>query len=79
MAAILKTKMANRKWTYQLASNKIPVQDDLNYLCAKIHNLFLCACVTVYCEPATTAPYTRIQLKPMAYFMAVIRSGSSRF
>ena len=38
VAAILKTKMAAKNWTYQLASIKIPVQDDLNYLCAKIHN-----------------------------------------
>ena len=30
--------MAAKNWTYQLASIKIPVQDDLNYLCAKIHN-----------------------------------------
>ena len=36
MAAILKTKMAAKNWTYQLASIKIPVQEDLNYLCAKI-------------------------------------------
>ena len=38
VAAILKTKMAAKNWTYQLASIKIPVQEDLNYLCAKIHN-----------------------------------------
>ena len=30
--------MAAKNWTYQLASIKIPVQEDLNYLCAKIHN-----------------------------------------
>ena len=40
VAAILKTKMAAKNWTYQLASIKIPVQEDLNYLCAKIHNFF---------------------------------------
>ena len=38
VAAILKTMMAAKNWTYQLASIKIPVQEDLNYLCAKIHN-----------------------------------------
>ena len=38
VAAILKTKMAAKNWTYQLASIKISVQDDLNYLCANFHN-----------------------------------------
>ena len=38
VSAILKTKMAAKNWTYQLASIKIPVQEDLNYMCAKIHN-----------------------------------------
>ena len=40
MAAILKTKMTAKNWTYQLASIKIPIQEDLNYLCAKIHNFY---------------------------------------
>ena len=38
VVAILKTKMVAKNWTFQLASIKIPVQEDLNYLFAKIHN-----------------------------------------
>ena len=38
VAAILKFKMAAEIWTYQPASSKIPAEQDLNYMCAKIHN-----------------------------------------
>ena len=47
MAAILKTKMAAKMWTYQLASIKIPVERYLNYLCAKSHN-FIQKCTPNY-------------------------------
>ena len=50
MAAILKTKMAAKNWTHQLASIKISVQEDLNYLCDKIHNFIQkCTLHLIYC------------------------------
>ena len=52
VAAILKTKMAAKMWTYQLASIKIPVERYLNYLCAKIHN-FIQKCTPYYLRAPT--------------------------
>ena len=57
VAAILKTKMAAKNWTYQLASIKIPVQDDLNYLCAKIRN-FIQKCTLHLTTPIFYDPHT---------------------
>ena len=53
VAAILKTKMASKMWTYQLAPIKIPVERYLNYLCAKIHN-FIQKCTPYYLRAPTS-------------------------
>ena len=52
VAAILKTKMAAKMWTYRLASIKIPVERYLNYLCAKNHN-FIQKCTPYYLRAPT--------------------------
>ena len=56
MAAILKTKMATKTSTYQLASIKIPVERYLNYLCAKIHN-FIQKCTPNYLRAPTKSGF----------------------
>ena len=53
VAAILKTKMVAKMWTYQLASIKIPVERYPNYLCAEIHN-FIQKCTPYYLRAPTS-------------------------
>ena len=56
VAAIFKTKMAAKNSTYQFASIKISVEQDLNYLCAKIYN-FIQKCTLKTYELNTISPH----------------------
>ena len=71
MAAILKITMAAKIWTCQLASIKIPVEQYLNYLCAKIHN-FIQKCTPNYLRTPTITSCSSLMHSYLFPFLDVL-------